>query len=79
MGNGNFKIEVSDETQRAPYQQMLDQMGSEFRGRPVDEITPALKAAWKKLGGDPTDAEVTACARQIKDGNHVDVGLKMRH
>jgi hypothetical protein len=79
MGNGDFKIEVSDERQREPYQQMLDRMEREFRGRPVDEIRPALRAAWKRIGGDLTDPELTTCARRIKDGDHVEVGLKMRH
>lgn len=79
MSNGDFEVELSDEGQLGTYQQLLDRMGREYRGKPVSEIKAALRAEWKKLGGDLTDTQLTEFAKRINKGTPVVIDLKMRH
>ena len=79
MSNGDFEIELSDEKQLGTYQRLLDRMGRDFRGKPVSEIKSALRAEWKKLGGDLTDSQLDELAKRINKGTPVVIDLKMRH
>lgn len=77
MGNGEFRIEMSGDTEK--YQRMLDRMGREHRGRPIADIESALRASWQELGGDLSDSELSTYAQHIKDGTRIVIDLKMRH
>ena len=49
----------------------FDRLHAQYAGRPVEEIKPALKAAWEKDGGSITDPELTEYSQMISDGTKI--------
>lgn len=49
----------------------FDRLQTQYAGRPVAEIKPALKIAWEQGGGSITDPELTEYAQMISDGTKI--------
>jgi predicted nucleic acid-binding Zn ribbon protein len=47
---------------------MLEQLGRQYKGRPVAVIKPALKRAFQREGYNLTDPELTEYATNISEG-----------
>ena len=54
------------------YQRMLDDLASTYSGHPLEEVKAALQAAWRRLGGELTDPELTRFAQLTKDGERIE-------
>jgi hypothetical protein len=52
-------------------QALLDRLHRDYSGKPVSEVKPALVRAWKKDGGNISDAEATDWATLISDGTRI--------
>jgi hypothetical protein len=54
-------------------QRLMDQLGRQYKGRPVSVIKPALKRAFERDGGKITDPELTEYAEHISAGRHIKI------
>lgn len=52
-------------------QKWMDDFARRYGGRPVDQITPALKREWESRGGSISTAEAREYAQNISDGDRI--------
>lgn len=56
------------------YQAMLDKIGREYRGRPIEEIKPALASAWADVAdGQIVEPDLTTWSEAIRDGVRIEL------
>jgi|GEM_PF-948359 len=84
MANSGFKMNGDWEKQlnaaikggmdklASDHTRMIDSLSRQYRGRPTEEIKPALQREWRRVnGGSITDPELTEYAQAISDGTKV--------
>lgn len=55
-------------------QQLLDRLGQQYEGQPVETIKPVLQAEWSRVnGGSITDPELSEWAQHISDGRRIEM------
>lgn len=50
------------------YNRDFESLARQYRGKPVEQIKPALQRIFKKRGGKISDPELSDYAQQISDG-----------
>ncbi|MER6813569.1 hypothetical protein ABT299_30235 [Spirillospora sp. NPDC000708] len=53
------------------YQNAVQSLALELKGRPVEEVKPLVSARWRDLGGEITDPELTEVATAIAEGTKI--------
>lgn len=59
------------------YERMFTSLRRRYAGRPVDEIKPALRREWRRIGGSITDPDLTEYATLISEGHRITMNVKM--
>jgi hypothetical protein len=74
----NFNSAIEELTKRfhQKVQTFFDDLGREFKGRPVDEVKPILARRWEEtLGGSITEPELTNYATGLSGGTPIKIEL----
>ncbi|MEL7668858.1 MAG: hypothetical protein AAGU73_11810, partial [Actinomycetota bacterium] len=58
------------------WQKMFNDLSKRYAGKPDSTIKPVLRREWKKLGGSPSDRDLTEYANLISEGTDIKVKLK---
>lgn len=53
------------------YNRDFESLARQYRGKPVDQIKPAVQRIFKKHGGKISDPELTDYAQQISNGTKI--------
>ncbi|WP_182348447.1 hypothetical protein [Tomitella gaofuii] len=56
---------------RTRVQELFDELASQARGVPVEDIKPALVTAWESVEGELTEPELTEYARMLSAGTRI--------
>ncbi|MGJ0203983.1 hypothetical protein [Leucobacter sp. gxy201] len=64
-----FQLVVND--MAAGYTRDLKNLADRYKGRPVEEIKPALRRIFQQHDGDLTDPELSEYAAQIHAGDEI--------
>ena len=52
---------------------MLDQLGQQYAGAPVEKIKPVLRTRWSRISGTISDPELSIYAQHISEGTPITV------
>jgi hypothetical protein len=78
---GDFDVEhlVNEQISEVvrEYEQSLNQLGTDLKGRPIEDVKPLVRARLQDLGVNITDPELTDIATAVSEGGEITLNIQV--